>query len=445
LGKGWEIEKGAGEYEVKGDYSLSGEEELVFSELVKRFQEGSEEDEWKLLKEICLDNNLLIQKSKAKKIAELASLEARGFGPFSLLLQDDSLEEIACVGVGREKKLLVYKRGKGWLETNCFLESQESAIDLINKMARPLGRRISYQFPRLNAMLPDGSRLHACIPPLGESVEVTLRKFRKEPYSIAEFVSSGALSPEACAFLWVAMASDSSVIISGNTGGGKTTLLNALLSFVSEKERIVITEETPELRLFHSHSVKMVANEELGISLGDLVKDTLRMRPDRVIVGEARDEVEVKALCDSLLSGQAKGTYATFHSDSAQEAIDRLRALGARREEINAIDLVIVTKRVSVLGKNKRERTGKAGEERRITEISEVSDGKAVKLFERRSNGKLERVGKSKLLEKIRLENFGFGDNEMKLELRRRETFLSELTKKGLPPNEVFEEIQGFD
>jgi flagellar protein FlaI len=422
---GWAV-RDEGAYKVPAMPGLSEKEERLLSALTKQFLEGASEkqsDLEGLLREICDRNNLLLGKDSAKKILEIASRNINGFGVLDYLLADDALEEISVVGV--KKPIYVFHRSKGWLETNCSITSEEFAVNVINKMARPLGRRVAFQSPRLNATLPDGSRLHASISPVNlDGVEITIRKFKQKPFSMPELVSNSTFSFEAAAFLWTVLYGDVSLLIAGNTGSGKTTTLNALFSFIPLSDRIVITEDTPELNVPHEHKVRIVANEELGIKMSDLVKDTLRMRPDRVIIGEVRSQEEVSALMDSLLSGQARGSYCTFHADSAAEALYRLKALGANEEDLNALDLVLVQKRItSYDSKAKRQL-----ELRRVTEIAEVREGKPIVLF-KRSQDKLEKTqafSQSEVLRKAAV-SYSMGIRELLGELQKRKAFLEKL------------------
>ena len=253
----------------------------------------------------------------------------------------------------------------------------------------------------------------------------------ENPLTIIELIENGTLSSEAAAFLWMAMFSDVSLIIGGNTGSGKTTLLNALFSFVPETERTVITEETPEIRILQKHKIRMIANEELGIGMKDVAKDTLRMRPDRVIIGEVRTKEEFEALFDSLLAGQAKGTYATMHAQSANEAVNRMKSFGMGREDLEAIDLIAIVRRIPIYdSENKRHY-----EIRRMTEISEMQNGEATNLFRYDSEKKkldcdAKTLLKSGIFRKMCV-NYGMNRKGLLEEMGRRREFLEGIASEN--------------
>lgn len=438
---GWKIvEDPAAEYCVKQE-SLSAEEARLLDSLVKKFKERTREGIEggqgfsAVLKQICEEEAALLEKSRAKKIVSLAESIVKGYGILDGLLQDPELEEISVVGLG--KPVYVFHRKKGWMKTNCVISSEEFALNAINKMARPLGRRITYQNPRINAALPDGSRLHASIDPINlNKFELTIRKFRQNPFTVGDLIANGTVNAELAAFLWMVLFGDASLLIAGNSGSGKTTTLNALFSFIPFTERVIITEETPEINLPHEHQVKIVANEELGIQMKDLIKDTLRMRPDRVVIGEVRSREEVAALFDSLLSGQARGSYATMHAGSASEALARLQALGAGKEDLNAINLILVQRRLL-----RREKHGQR-ELRRVTELVELAGGKQKTLFSYSPQKDfLEKKSESALFERI-TTGYGLGRKEALQELAARKEFLEEISGKELSFKEFNEAVQ---
>lgn len=413
-------------------------EKRVYSVLLERLLDEPSASLSSLLRKVCESENLLLERKRGEKILRAAEKAVNGFGVLDFLLQDDELEEISVIGVG--KPIFVYHRSRGWLETNASYSSEQSALDSINKMARSLGRRITFQNPRLNAVLPDGSRLHASIAPVcSNGIEMTIRKFKKRPFHALDLVECNTVSLDAVAFLWTVLYGEVSLCVAGNTGSGKTTTLNALFSFLPLGERIVVAEETPELYLPQEHVVRLVSNDELGIGMRDLVRDTLRMRPDRMVVGEVRGKDEVQALFDSLLAGQAKGSFFTIHGDSASEALLRMQSFGISREDLNAIDLVMVQKRVSLYDSKSR----KTGEARRVLQLCEVHEGKPVELF-RFSDGLKEckSLGSSSVVEKV-LSNYGFSRKEFFEEVEKRKKFLHSV-ESGLDYLSFTKAVQSF-
>lgn len=379
---GWAIDTGGhpgrANYPFPQAYHLEAAEVEILQSLLQRHFERSAHDGAgqqvtsdslkRELRALCVTKGILLSSQAAGKVLEVANHHLQGYGILEPLVTDPSLEEVTATGLGHP--IRVYHRTRGWLQTDASISTQAYALNLINRMARPLGRRVTYQNPRLNATLSNGSRLHASIEPLCPSgFELTIRRFTARPFSPAELIANRTLSARVAALLWVALESDVSLLIAGNTGSGKTSTLNALFAFVPGDERIIITEETPEIRIHHPHSVRLVANQELGIGLKDLTQDTLRMRPDRVIVGEARNREEVGALFDSMLAGQARGTYATFHACSSREALSRLMSLGVSRGDLPALGLILVQRRVSVPASGGKGRM----EQRRVLELAEVT------------------------------------------------------------------------
>ncbi len=331
----------------------------IFSELVSEYAER---------------NKAYLTRKQEEYLTKIAFLHTCKFAFLSLLLDDKEIEEISIIGPNIPA--YVFLRDNGWKTTNACFESEQGISEIINKMASEAGRRITLQNPRLSAVLPDGSRLHASLPPVSKG-EITIRKFRERPFSPKELCEHGTVSPEAIALLSLIMQGDFSVAIAGNTASGKTTTLNSLFSFVPANERIIITEETPEINIPHPHQLRLVANSDMNIDLKDLVYDSLRMRPDRMIVGEVRNQEEIEALFDVLLGGQARGTYATFHAQSAEEGMQRIRSFGINENDLNSLDLIVVQRRM--LKYNTK--TGSGKEIRRIIEICEIEGGNPSPLF----------------------------------------------------------------
>jgi flagellar protein FlaI len=420
---GWRI-LNEGEYRVKQP-ALSADEEEFVSGMASRFKEHIRVSEFRdeaeitemlhsILLAMAKDEGISLDQNQKKYLVEAAFRHIYGLAFFDELLKDPEIEEIAVIGLS--KPVYVFIAGKGWKAVNAEITDEHTLMEIINKMAKGIGRRITLQHPRLDASLHDGSRLHASISPVSAG-ELTIRKFKTVPLSPRQLIDNGTGSAPIFALLSMFMQSDSSIIVSGNTAGGKTTTLNSLFTFIPKDERILITEETPEISIPHEHQIRMVANKDMGISLMDLIYDSLRMRPDRIIVGEVRNREEVNALVDVLLGGQARGVYATFHAQSSQEALNRLASMGVQRMDLSSIDLIAVQRRMMAYDRKKRI----TKEVRKISELSLVDNGAPVPLarYDMQTDAwKTENVGKALSL---LAERMGFSAQEAEKEMGFRE------------------------
>jgi flagellar protein FlaI len=411
---GWRI-LADGEYKLDIP-TLTEDEQKLVSHAQERFREAArsqsanDKEEGRRLIEGLLDSaardaGLYLDRSQQAYLGEIAFLHIFGFGFMEKLLEDPAVEEISVIGPG--KPAYVYLRKQGWKSVNACFDDERSIGEMINRMSRALGRHITMQNPRLDAMLPDGSRLHASLPPVSHG-EITIRRFRERPFSPRELYENGTMPADAMALLSVLMQCDLSILVAGNTASGKTTTMNALFSFIPWNERVLITEETPEINVPHSHQLRLVANRDMGITLKDLVYDSLRMRPDRMVVGEVRNKEETEALFDVLLAGQARGSYATFHAQSANEALSRLRSFGVREDDLSSVDCIVVQRRMLLYDAKER----KAREARKVVEIMETDGAKTLY----KADGPVKGGG---LLERA-CESFGINMKEMAVELGRR-------------------------
>lgn len=319
----------------------------------------------------CQRDFLPLPLSSTRKIDAVCIALTKGFGPLDLLLAREEIEEISVAGIG--KPVRIYIADKGWRDTELFFTTEQCLYHFANKIAEQTGRRLTLANPVLNAFLPDGSRLHLVSTQIASEPSLTLRKFRQVPFTLNELVERGTVSQQAADFLCAALASGCSVVVSGNTGSGKTTLLNALLSTLQSEERFVMVEDVSEISLpQHQHKIRLLADVNAGVTLNQLIYESLRMRPDRLVVSEVRNEEEVKAFANALLSGPGKSCFTTFHANSSQEALRRLQLLGFRSADFDSIGLIVVQRRF-----------GNGSEEkRRVTEIAIVKDGKAIILFQ---------------------------------------------------------------
>jgi len=304
-----------------------------------------------------------------------------GYGRLDPLVRDDNLEEVMVIGT--RKPVYVWHRKFYMCKTNIYFEDEREILNIIERIARQVGRRIDQQTPLLDARLPDGSRVNATIRPISlEGPTLTIRKFKKDPLTIIDLLKYGTFNLEIASLLWVFVdglgVKPANVIVSGGTGSGKTTTLNALAMFIPPSERVISIEDTAELQLPIEHWVRLETRppniEGRGeITMDDLVKNTLRMRPDRIIVGEVRGP-EARTMFTAMNTGH-DGCMGTIHSNSARETIVRLESppMNVPRIMIPALDVIIMQVRF-----NNR----KKGTIRRITEIAEISgiEGESVQL-----------------------------------------------------------------
>lgn len=312
-------------------------------------------------------------------IFNLIQNEVNGYGPITDLLKDNAITEIMVNGTND-----IYVEIDGKLikdETVSFI-NEEHIIRTIQRIVQPLGRTIDAANPMVDARLRDGSRLNAIIPPLSlKGPVLTIRKFAKELESVEDLLVKGTLTAEMARFLEACVQAKLNIIISGGTGTGKTTLLNILSSFIGEDERIITIEDAAELRLQQTHVIsletRLVNYEGEGeVTIRDLVRNSLRMRPDRIIVGEVRGK-EAFDMLQAMNTGH-EGSITTLHSNSPEDAVSRLETMllmndmelpvsAVRGYIANAIDIIIQIDRMS---------DGR----RRITSICEVVDLKDLKV-----------------------------------------------------------------
>lgn len=293
-----------------------------------------------------------------KQIIQEVLDEALGFGPLEELLALDSVSEIMVNGFD---KIFIEKSGKIQLSKVHFT-SNVQLRNVIERIVTPLGRRIDEKTPYVDARLPDGSRVNAIIEPLAiDGPAVTIRKFRKDSFGANLYVEYNSSSRQMMEFLKLAVENGKNIIISGGTGSGKTTLLNCLSSFIPTNERIITVEDAAELQLKQEHVVRLEtrpANMEGtgSVTIRDLVKNSLRMRPDRIVVGECRDGAALDML-QAMNTGH-DGSMTTVHANTPREAIGRLETLcmmagmdlptKAIREQIaGAVDLIVQISRLS--------------------------------------------------------------------------------------------------
>ena len=303
------------------------------------------------------DNPMNVPRGERARIVADICDEILGLGPIEPLLKDDSITEVMING---PKKIFVERKGKLQL-TNVQFHDDAHLMTIIERIVSPLGRRIDESSPLVDARLVDGSRVNAIVPPLSLIGPcVTIRKFSKNPLCIDNLVGFGSLSEEMAEFLQACVKARLNIMVSGGTGSGKTTTLNVLSSFIPDDERIVTIEDAAELRLQQQHVVTLESRpanlEGKGaITIRDLVRNALRMRPDRIIVGEVRSG-EALDMLQAMNTGH-DGSLTTGHANSPRDILSRLETMvmmagmdlpvRAIREQIaSALDLIIQQSRI---------------------------------------------------------------------------------------------------
>jgi pilus assembly protein CpaF len=324
-----------------------------------------------LFEQILAEENIVLSRPERARLFEQIAAEILGFGPLQPLLEDDTITEIMVNG---PKNVYVERKGKLHRVPVTF-ENNDHVMRIIDRIVAPLGRRIDESSPYVDARLQDGSRVNAVIPPISlVGPTLTIRKFSKNPITVEQLIQFGSISPEAIQFLKACVEARLNILISGGTGSGKTTLLNVMSGFIPGDERIITIENAAELQLRQEHVVTLESRppniEGRGeITIRDLVINSLRMRPERIIVGECRGG-ETLDMLQAMNTGH-DGSMTTAHANSPRDALARVETMclmagmdlpvRAIREQVaSAIDLICQQERM-------RDGT------RKVTTITEVS------------------------------------------------------------------------
>jgi pilus assembly protein CpaF len=318
---------------------------------------------------LALDRTPLTREERRQLVREITD-DILGYGPLEPFLRDDSVTEVMVNAFDR-----IYVERHGKLErTQAAFADNAHLLRIIDKIVSQVGRRVDESSPMVDARLPDGSRVNAIIPPLAlRGPTVTIRKFARDPYTMSDLIGFGTITGKAAQFVSAAVRGKLNILISGGTGTGKTTTLNALSAFVPNDERIVTIEDAAELQLQQEHVIVLESRppniEGQGeVRIRELVRNALRMRPDRIIVGEVRG-AETLDMLQAMNTGH-EGSLTTIHANSPRDALSRLETLvltggidlplRAIREQISsAFDLLIQISRL-------------VDGSRRITHITEV-------------------------------------------------------------------------
>ncbi len=307
--------------------------------------------------QILSEENIVLSRAERSRMFEQIAAEILGLGPLQILLEDESVTEVMVNG---SRNVYVERAGKLFRAPISF-ESNEHVMRIIERIVNPLGRRIDESSPYVDARLQDGSRVNAVIPPISLVGPVlTIRKFSKKPITVEQLIGYGSITQEAIDFLSACVRARINIVVSGGTGSGKTTLLNVLSGFIPGDERILTIENAAELQLRQEHVVTLESRpaniEGRGeITIRDLVINALRMRPDRIVVGECRGD-EALDMLQAMNTGH-DGSMTTAHSNSPRDTLSRLETMTlmagmdlpvrAIREQISsAVDLVVHQERM---------------------------------------------------------------------------------------------------
>ncbi|MFN8380946.1 MAG: CpaF family protein [Anaerolineales bacterium] len=322
--------------------------------------------------------NLVFEQTKIKlpedikkQIFDQVLDDLLGYGPIQSLLDDPDVSEIMVNG---PKKIFIEKNGK-LTKSSIAFDDDDHVIRVIDRIILPLGRRVDFDSPTVDARLPDGSRVNAVVRPVAiDGPSITIRKFRKDRLQAEDLINFGSLTRQMADFLYACVKARFNIIISGGTGSGKTTLLNVMSGFIPENERIITIEDAAELQLQQDHVMRMEtkpANSEghNAVTIRDLVKNSLRMRPDRIVVGEVRGG-EALDMLQAMNTGH-DGSLTTVHANTPRDAISRIETLVlmagmdlplkvVRQQISSAVDLIVQQTRL------------KDGQ-RKVTAVTEVA------------------------------------------------------------------------
>ncbi|VVB98841.1 Type II/IV secretion system protein [uncultured archaeon] len=278
-------------------------------------------------KQLVRSNIPHLSAQQVETIARKLVQEMLGLGDIDFLLCDSQIEEI-CVNSSAQP-VWIYHRKYGWIRTSVVIDSESQIWNYSTSIARGVGRQITVKTPLLDAYLSTGDRVNATISPISYNGNtITIRKFARKPWSITDYIRTKTISSDVAALLWLAIQYEANMIVSGGTGAGKTSLLNVLSMFIPENQRVISIEQTREITLpSHLQWVPLVVREPTSEGMGsitmlDLMVNSLRMRPDRIIVGEIRRAEEAEVLFEAMHTGHS--VMATMHAETVSETVNRL-------------------------------------------------------------------------------------------------------------------------
>ena len=369
-GSGNGVQAGKNFEELKRQIHARLVERLDFSRVKDLASDALRRDIRRVIEHLCDTENPLLNRMEREKLIEEILDETLGFGPLEPLLKDPTISDILVNG---PKKIFVERRGK--LEKcDVTFRDNDHLLQIIDRIVSKVGRRVDETSPMVDARLPDGSRVNAVIPPIAlDGASLSIRRFGATPLKLEDLLNFKAFSPEMAMLLEACIKSRLNIVISGGTGCGKTTLLNTMSSFIPHDERVITIEDAAELQLQQDHVVRLETRppniEGKGaVMTRDLVKNALRMRPERIIIGECRGG-ETLDMLQAMNTGHS-GSMTTLHANNVRDAMSRLETMimmagfelpmKAMRQQIaSAVDLIVQANRLQ-------------GGPRKITSITEV-------------------------------------------------------------------------
>jgi len=379
----------------------------------------------------------LSSKDSLDKIKYYVRRDLIGYGPINVMIQDPNIEDISCNGINRP--LFVWHRKYESISTNLMIVDNDALNDLVVKLAHLAGRHVSTAFPIVDAMLPEKHRLAATYGKevSGAGSTFTIRKFREEPLSIIDLISFGTLNPRLAAYFWLILENRLTIMIMGGTGAGKTTFLNALTNLLKPGLKIVTVEETAELNIPNENWVQFVSRSSYGlggsrigeVTLYDLVRASLRYRPDYIVVGEIRGE-EAFVLFQAMATGH--GGLSTIHAEDLDYAIKRLTSppMNVAPSYIPLMNVAVLVERV-VLPKIGAEGITFGRRIRKVWEILKDGTPKEIARWNPRTDSYEINIEESEHLKNVSLMS-GRAENAYVAEIERREFLLRWLLKNNI-------------
>ncbi|MFH0737293.1 MAG: type II/IV secretion system ATPase subunit [Candidatus Micrarchaeota archaeon] len=389
-----------------------------FEEVKARFMEAA--------KRILTRNFPSLPEDKKNVLAVYLLQKTLGLGEIEALLADEQLEEVT-INNSRDP-IWVYHKKFGWCKTNLKLKSEEMVYDYASMIARKVGRQINVLNPTLDAHLPSGDRVNATLFPISSfGNTITIRKFSRNPWTITSFLKSKTVTSDVAALIWLCIQNELSLLVTGGTGSGKTSFLNAMAGLIPANQRIITIEDTRELTLpSFLHWVPMTVREanpegKGEVTMLDLMVNSLRQRPDRILVGEIRRQREAEVMFEAMHTGHS--VYATLHADNAEQTVSRLTnpPINIPHEMLDALSGIVVTfrhRRFNI---------------RRVLEFAEMTKkGEANVLYRwDLKSDKMKGVARmSSLLDTLSLYS-GITEKEIEADIEEKMGVLDWMVKKG--------------